>query len=147
MFAMVAHLHAAYVLMSVKPSIDSMLKSFSEEVAMLRGLGVADIIVDPGFGFGKDLADNYRVMAHLDRLSILGLPILVGVSRKSMLTRLLDCDASSALNATTALHTAALFHGASILRVHDVREAVEACRVVEALRKAGADHPGVTPQA
>ena len=147
MFAMVAHLHAAYVLMSVKPSIDSMLKSFSEEVAMLRGLGVADIIIDPGFGFGKDLADNYRVMAHLDRLSILGLPILVGVSRKSMLTRLLDCDASSALNATTALHTAALLHGASILRVHDVREAVEACRVVEALRKAGADHPGVTPQA
>ena len=134
MFAMVARLHVPYVLMSRLPSIDAMLQAFAEEVNMLRGLGVADIILDPGFGFGKDLSDNYAVMAGLERLSALGLPLLVGVSRKSMITRLLGCETSEALNATTALHAVALMKGASILRVHDVKEAVEACRIVGELR-------------
>ena len=133
MFAMVARLHVPYVLMSQRPSIGMMLPAFAEEVAMLRSLGVADIILDPGFGFGKDLSGNYAVLAGLDRLSVLGLPLLVGVSRKSMITRLLGCDTAEALNATTALHAVALMKGASILRVHDVREAVEVCRVVERL--------------
>ena len=135
MFAMVARLHVPYVLMSQRPSIDTMLPAFAEEVAMLRSLGVADIIIDPGFGFGKDLDDNYAVMAGLDRLSVLGLPVLVGVSRKSMITRLLGCETAEALNATTALHAVALMKGASILRVHDVREAVEACRVVMKMKR------------
>ena len=134
MFAMVARLHVPYVLMSRLPSIDAMLQAFAEEVNMLRGLGVADIILDPGFGFGKDLSDNYAVMAGLERLSALGLPLLVGVSRKSMITRLLGCETSEALNATTALHAVALMKGASILRVHDVKEAVEACRIVGELK-------------
>ena len=133
MFAMVARLHVPYVLMSQRPSIGTMLPAFAEEVAMLRSLGVADIILDPGFGFGKDLSGNYAVLAGLDRLSVLGLPLLVGVSRKSMITHLLGCDTAEALNATTALHAVALMKGASILRVHDVREAVEVCRVVERL--------------
>ena len=132
---MVARLHVPYVLMSQRPSIDTMLPAFAEEVAMLRSLGVADIIIDPGFGFGKDLDDNYAVMAGLDRLSVLGLPVLVGVSRKSMITRLLGCETAEALNATTALHAVALMKGASILRVHDVREAVEACRVVMKMKR------------
>ena len=130
MFSMVAKLHVPYVLTSQRPSIDTMLPAFAEEVAMLRSVGVADVILDPGFGFGKDLAGNYAVMAGMDRLSALGLPLLVGVSRKSMITRLLACETAEALNATTVLHTVALMKGASILRVHDVREAVEACRVM-----------------
>lgn len=137
MFAMVAKLHVPYVLTSQRPSIDTMLPAFAEEVAMFRSLGVADIILDPGFGFGKDVAGNYGVMAGLDRLVVLGLPLLVGVSRKSMITRLLGCETTEALNATTVLHTVALMKGASILRVHDVRQAVEACRVMEALHQGG----------
>lgn len=131
MFAMVARLHVPYVLTSQRPSIDTMLPAFAEEVAMLRSLGVADIILDPGFGFGKDLSGNYAVMAALDRLTVLGLPLLVGVSRKSMITRLLECETSEALNATTVLHAVALMKGASILRVHDVRQAVEACEIIQ----------------
>jgi dihydropteroate synthase len=130
MFAMVARLRVPYILTSVRADMDGMLLAFAHEVEMLHGLGVADIILDPGFGFGKDLAGNYAVMARLNRLHALRLPILVGVSRKSMVTRLLGCTADEALHGTTALHAAALLQGASILRVHDVRPAVEACRVV-----------------
>ena len=133
MFRMVARLHVAYVLMSVKADWRQMLMAFAQEVAMLRSLGVCDVILDPGFGFGKDLHQNYQLMASLERLKVMGLPVLVGVSRKSMLTRLLGCEVSEALNATTALHAVALMKGAKVLRVHDVAEAVETCKVMSEL--------------
>ncbi len=130
MFRMIARLRVPYVLMSVKPSIDLMLKAFAAEVNMLHALGVPDIILDPGFGFGKTLEENYQVMALLDRLQVFGLPVLAGVSRKSMISKLLGCDAGDTLNATTALHAVALMKGVKILRVHDVAEAVEAVRIL-----------------
>ena len=114
-----------------------MLKTWSEELNLLRSLGVKDVILDPGFGFGKTIDDNYRVMARMQHLKILGVPLLVGVSRKSMVYRLLDTSPKEALNGTTALHVVSLLKGASILRVHDVRQAVEAVRIVEKLRLMG----------
>ena len=135
MFKMVAKLGVPYVLMSVKSELHDMLRTFAVEVDMLRSLGVRDIILDPGFGFGKTLEDNYRLMSQLDRLSVMGLPLLVGVSRKSMIYRLLDSRPENALNGTTALHAISLMKGASILRAHDVRAAVETCRIVEELLK------------
>lgn len=129
MFRMVARLRVPYILMSVRRDIPSMLKAFAAEVQTLHALGVADVILDPGFGFGKTLEENYQVMAGLDRLHVLGLPILVGVSRKSMIYKLLGGDADATLNATTALHTVALMKGADILRVHDVAEAVEVVKI------------------
>jgi dihydropteroate synthase len=92
------------------------------------------VLVDPGFGFGKTLEQNYQLLNHLYELNLLDIPILAGVSRKSMVTRLLKIDASEALNATTALHMLALMQGAHILRVHDTAEAVQAIRVFEAYR-------------
>lgn len=135
MFRMVAKLRVPYVLMSVRPTVEEMLLALAREVGQLRAMGVNDILVDPGFGFGKDLEQNYALMARLPDLQALRLPILVGVSRKSMITRLLGCDTAEALNATTALHAVALMHGAAMLRVHDVGEAVEVCRIVGHLRK------------
>jgi dihydropteroate synthase len=110
-----------------------MLLAFAEETQQLHDLGVKDIIIDPGFGFGKTLEQNYQIMSELDKLQVLGLPILVGVSRKSMIYRLLDSSPSAALNGSTVLHTVALQKGASILRVHDVREAVETIKIVSNL--------------
>ena len=98
-------------------------------------MGVNDVIVDPGFGFGKTLDDNYRLMAHLEELHLLGCPLLVGVSRKSMVYNLLGCTPHEALNGTTALHTVALMKGAHILRVHDVKAAVEAVKIVEQIKE------------
>ena len=89
------------------------------------------MILDPGFGFGKDLKQNYEVLYHLEKLSVLDAPVLVGVSRKSMIQQLLNVDAVHSLNGTTVVHTLALMKGASILRVHDVQEAVEAIQIVE----------------
>ena len=134
MFLMVARLRVPYILMSVRHDIPSMLKAFAAEVQTLHALGVADVILDPGFGFGKTLEENYQVMAGLDRLHVLGLPVLVGVSRKSMIYKLLGCDADATLNATTALHAVALMKGADILRVHDVAEAVEVVKTIQALQ-------------
>lgn len=136
MFRMVARLGVPYILMSLKPTTGEMLRSFAGEVQQLRDLGVKDIILDPGFGFGKTLEQNYAVMARLDRLRCMELPVLAGVSRKSMIYRHIGGDASGALNGTTVLHTMALERGASILRVHDVREAVEAVAIVGAAREA-----------
>ena len=99
----------------------------------LHAMGVADVILDPGFGFGKTVAHNFDLLAHLDELAALGLPVLVGVSRKSMIWRLVGGGPDDALNGTTAVHTIALMKGASILRVHDVKAAVEAVRIVGAL--------------
>ena len=133
MFKTVARLRVPYILMSVQPTLRQMLLSFAREVDMLHSLGQKDIILDPGFGFGKTLEQNYAIYAELERLQMLRLPLLVGISRKSMLYRLLGTDPTQALNGTTVLNTVALTKGASILRVHDVREAVECVRVMAAM--------------
>lgn len=125
MFATVAQLGVPYILMSVQPTIESMLKSWADDVLQLRELGQKDIILDPGFGFGKTVDENYAVMGEMEKLAVMELPLLVGVSRKSMIWKLLDGDPETALNGTTALNAIALLKGAKILRVHDVKEAVE----------------------
>ena len=130
MFRMVSRLRVPYILMSQQPTIREMLLSFAEKVQQLRDLGAKDIILDPGFGFGKTLEQNYQIMGELDKLQVMGLPLLVGVSRKSMIYKLLGFTPEESLNGTTVLNTIALMKGASILRVHDVKEAVECCRIV-----------------
>ena len=130
MFRMVSRLRVPYILMSQQPTIGEMLLSFAEKVQQLRDLGAKDIILDPGFGFGKTLEQNYQIMGELDKLQVMDLPLLVGVSRKSMIYKLLGFTPDESLNGTTALNTIALMKGASILRVHDVKEAVECCRIV-----------------
>lgn len=143
MFGMAARLHVPYVVTHIKGSPKTMQQSpqyedvvcevlevLSRKVAALHALGVNDVVVDPGFGFGKTLDDNYRLMRHLRRFKLLGCPVLVGVSRKSMVQSLLEIGSEEALNGTTALHAVALMLGADILRVHDVRAAVEAVKVV-----------------
>ena len=136
MFKTVAQLKVPYILMSVKSDIVSMIKSFVAELNELHALGVKDVILDPGFGFGKDLKQNYEVLYHLEKLSVLDAPVLVGVSRKSMIQQLLNVDAAHSLNGTKVVHTLALMKGASILRVHDVKEAVEAIQIVEQYKQA-----------
>ena len=113
-----------------------MMIAFAEEVQQLRDRGVKDIILDPGFGFGKTLEQNYEIYNGMEQLAALRLPLLVGVSRKSMIFKLIGGDSMTALNGTTVLHTAALLKGAGILRVHDVREAVEAVQIVSAIQSA-----------
>ena len=134
-FTMVARLGVPYILMSVKPNIKEMLLGFAHEVQQLRDLGVKDIILDPGFCFGKTLDDNYRLMEEMDKLKVLGLPLLVGVSRKSMIFKLIGGDPTTSLNGTTVLHTISLMRGANILRVHDVKEAAECVAIFERLKK------------
>ncbi len=133
MFRMVAQLRVPYILMSVQPTLREMLLGFSKKVQQLRDLGVKDIILDPGFGFGKTLEQNYQLMNELEKLSVMDLPLLVGISRKSMIYKLLGFTAEESLNGTTALNTIALMKGASILRVHDVREAVECVKIVKSI--------------
>ena len=133
MYRMVARLRVPYILMSVQPTIRQMLLNFSKEVQQLRDYGVKDIILDPGFGFGKTLEQNYQVMNELDKLLVMELPLLVGVSRKSMIYKKLGYTPNESLNGTAVLNTVALMKGASILRVHDVREAVDAVKIVESL--------------
>jgi len=133
MFRMVARLRVPYILMSQEPTMREMLLSFSEKVQRLRDYGARDIIIDPGFGFGKTLEQNYEVMGELEKLHVLELPILVGVSRKSMIFKKFGCTPNEALNGTTVLNTLALMKGAHILRVHDVREAVECCKIMKSL--------------
>lgn len=125
----VARLGVPYILMSVQPALREMLIGFADKVQRLRDYGAKDIIIDPGFGFGKTLEQNYQLMYELEKLHVLGLPLLVGISRKSMIYKRLDCTPTEALNGTTVLNTIALTKGASILRVHDVREAVETIRL------------------
>ena len=130
MFRMVSNLRVPYILMSQQPTMREMLLSFAENVQQLRDFGAKDIILDPGFGFGKTLEQNYQVMGELEKLLVMELPLLVGVSRKSMIFKLFGITPNESLNGTTALNTIALMKGASILRVHDVREAVECCKIV-----------------
>lgn len=137
MFRMVTRLHVPYVLMSLQPTMREMLLSFAEKVQQLRDMGAHDIILDPGFGFGKTLEQNYAIMSELEKLQIMELPLLVGISRKSMIYRLSDCTPKEALNGTTALNTIALMKGASILRVHDVKEAIECVGIVQQLKCKG----------
>jgi dihydropteroate synthase len=133
MLRMVSRLHVPYILMSQEATMRDMLLRFARDVDELRSYGQKDIILDPGFGFGKTLEQNYAVASQLEQLQILQLPILVGFSRKSMIYRLLGTQPEQALNGTSVLNTVSLTKGASILRVHDVREAVECVRIVESL--------------
>lgn len=135
MFRVVGQLKVPYILMSVQPTLATMMKGFAREVQQLRDLGAKDIILDPGFCFGKDLIQNYQIYHEMEKLQVMELPVLVGVSRKSMIYKLLGGDATTSLNGTSVLDTIALMKGASILRVHDVKEAVEAVRIVETMRK------------
>ncbi|WP_309641659.1 dihydropteroate synthase [Flavobacterium sp.] len=114
--------------------VKEMLLYFSEKVALARSFGINDLIVDPGFGFAKTLDQNYEVLQKLELFQALELPILVGVSRKSMVYKVLDSNADGALNGTTVLNTIALSKGANILRVHDVKEAIESVKLFEKIR-------------
>lgn len=129
MFETVAALGVPYILMSVQPTLKKMMTNFAAEVQRLRDLGAKDIILDPGYGFGKTLQQNYEIQNEAERLLDLDLPILVGISRKRMIYRLIGGDPTTSLNGTTVLNTISLMKGASILRVHDVREAVEVCQI------------------
>lgn len=146
MFATVARLRVPYILMHMRGTpatmqtmtdygdvVADVISELSFKIAELQELGVADIIVDPGFGFAKTLDQNYRLLAHLADFAILGRPVLAGMSRKSMLTRLLGIDAADALTPTAIVGTLALERGAAILRVHDPREAAQSVAIIEKL--------------
>lgn len=151
MFGTIARLGVPYIIMHMQgtpqnmqmhPHYDNLLKEvffyFSEKVQKLRDLGVKDIILDPGFGFGKTLEHNYRLINHLEEFSIFELPVLVGVSRKSMIYKLLGSTPDDALNGTTVLNTVSLLKGANILRVHDVKAAVETVKIVQKMKASAA---------
>ena len=129
MFKTVGELKVPYILMSVKSNMHDMLKAFAEEVQTLRDYGAKDIILDPGYGFGKTLDENYEILSEAERLLTLELPVLVGVSRKSMIFKRIGGDPTTSLNGTTVLNTISLMKGAAILRVHDVREAWECVKL------------------
>jgi dihydropteroate synthase len=146
MYDTLAELQLPYVLMHMQGTPGNMqqnpvyedvildvLDFFIQKVGILRQKGVKDIVLDPGFGFGKTLDHNYTLLANLHAFGVLDLPVLAGVSRKSMIYRYLETDAENALNGTTVLHLAALQQGANILRVHDVKAAVETIRLWEKL--------------
>ena len=134
MFDIIGQLKVPYILMSVKSNLHDMMISFADEVQQLRNRGVKDIILDPGFGFGKTLQQNYEIYNDMERLGTLQLPLLIGISRKTMIYKLVGGDPTTALNGTTVLNTAALLKGAGILRVHDVQEAVESVKIVSAIQ-------------
>lgn len=135
-FRMMGRLKVPFILMSVQGNLHDMLIGFAREVQQLRDLGVKDIILDPGFGFGKTTEENFKLLDQMDRLSVLELPLLAGVSRKRMIFQTLGITPDEALNGTTVINTMALMRGADILRVHDVREAVQAVRLSQALKSA-----------
>lgn len=148
MFRTVADLQVPYIMMHMRGTpqtmasltdytdlMDEIMLYFAEKVRQLRLMGVSDLILDPGFGFSKTLEQNYELMAHLREFGIFDLPILVGVSRKRMIYQLLGDSPEESLNGTTALHAYALLNGADILRVHDVKEAVEAVRIVQKIKE------------
>ena len=142
MFRTVAKLNVPYIMMHMKgtpqnmqqhPHYDDFLKDvflyFTRKVQQLRDMGVKDLILDPGFGFGKTMKHNYELLAHLEEFRVFELPLLVGVSRKSMITKYLNINSEEALNGTTVINVLALLHGCEILRVHDVKPAVEAVKL------------------
>jgi dihydropteroate synthase len=147
MFLIVEKLNVPYIMMHMKGNprtmqnnpvyediVADILKWFGERIFKLKSAGVKDIIIDPGFGFGKTIDHNFELLRKLGDFSIAGLPVLVGISRKSMIWKTLDISADEALNGTTALNAIALFKGADILRVHDVKEAVQTVRLISKLR-------------
>ncbi len=147
MFGTIADLQVPYILMHMKGKpadmqkhalykdvVKEILAYFSAGVAALNSLGVNDLIIDPGFGFAKTIKQNYEILGRLDAFHMLELPLLVGISRKSMIYKTLGISASEALNGSTALHTIALMMGANIIRVHDVREAMETIVLLENLQ-------------
>ena len=133
MFRMVSRLRVPYIYMSRKSNIKDILLDSAEVVDVLRSMGQKDIIIDPGFGFGKTVEENYEVMNGMERLQMLKLPIMVALSRKSMIYRLLESTQEQALAGTIALNTIGLMKGANILRVHDVKEAVDCAKIVKSL--------------
>ncbi len=152
MFPAIAELNVPYVAMHLKGNprnmaqqvqYDDLMKEilmyFAEKTNQLRHLGVKDIIVDPGFGFAKTVEQNYFILSHLEQMRILELPLMVGLSRKSMIWKTLESSPEEALNGTTVLHTIALMKGADILRVHDVREATECIKLIRKFREASSD--------
>jgi dihydropteroate synthase len=147
MFQTVANLQVPYVMMHMQGTPQTMQKNpiyneivsevhqyFSEKIATLTKLGLKDIIIDPGFGFGKTVEHNYQLLQKMEGLNAFGLPLLVGFSRKSMITKVLDIETKNALNGTTVLNATALLKGASILRAHDVKEAIECVKLIEKVK-------------
>ncbi len=152
MFSLIESLNIPYVLMHMQGTPGNMQKSpyyedvvadllrwFSEKIYRLKSAGIKDIIIDPGFGFGKSMRHNFELLRRLGDFAVTGLPLLAGLSRKSMVWKTLDVSAEEALNGTTVLNTAALMNGADILRVHDVKEAVQAIRLVEKIKNSSAE--------
>lgn len=148
MFSTIAQLKVPYIMMHMQGTPQNMQKNphydnpvkeiilyFAEKIEKLRASGVKDLIIDPGFGFGKTLAHNYEILDKLEELQMFQLPILIGVSRKSMVYKLLGGGPEDSLNGTTALHAIALMKGARILRVHDVKAATETVRIFQALKE------------
>ncbi len=144
MFSMIARLQVPYIIMHMRGTPQNMQKNttykhllkeilnfFAKKNQALRLAGVKDVIIDPGFGFGKSLAQNYEILTKLDVFRMLEIPLLAGISRKSMLWKLLDVTPDKALNATTAAHMVALQKGADILRVHDVKEAKQVIKIFQ----------------
>jgi dihydropteroate synthase len=150
MFKLVTELNVPYIMMHMKGSPENMqhnpeyddvvadlLKWFAGRIVKLQSEGVKDIIIDPGFGFGKNTGHNFEMLNRLKDFSITGLPLMVGISRKSMIWKTLNITPDEALNGTSVLNTVALMNGANILRVHDVKEAVEAVKLTEKIRFRG----------
>jgi dihydropteroate synthase len=148
MFKIAERLNVPYIMMHMKGDpanmqtnpvyddiIADLLKYFGERIFRLRSAGVKDIIIDPGFGFAKTIEHNFEMIRRLEEFHITGLPLMIGISRKSMIWKTLDITADEALNGTTAMHAVALTKGADILRVHDVKEAVQTARLVAKLKK------------
>lgn len=133
-FAMMGRLKVPYILMSVRSNLRDMIVGFSREIAQLQSLGVKDIILDPGYGFGKSMQENFDILREQAKLSVFGLPILAGLSRKRMVWQTLGITVDEALNGTTVVNTIALMNGASILRVHDVENAVQAVKLFKSLK-------------
>ena len=133
MFRLVSNMRVPYIYMTSAATLREVLLDFAEKAQQLRDLGQKDIILDPGFGFGKTTDQDYALMGELEKLQVMQLPILVGISRKSMIWRRLGITPAEALNGTTALHAVALLKGANILRVHDVKAAVEAVKLLRSL--------------
>jgi len=147
MFETIARLQVPYIMMHMQGTPENMQKNpqyknivkeiiafFEKKIEELAQLNFNKIIIDPGFGFGKTLKQNYELLAHLEDFNQLNFPVLAGMSRKSMLYKLLDKQPADMLNATTVVNTIALLNGAKILRVHDVKEAVEVVKIVKTLK-------------
>lgn len=129
-FRMMGKLKVPYILMSVQGNLRDMTIGFSREIQQLHDLGVKDIILDPGYGFGKTMQENFDILREQAKLEVFELPILAGLSRKRLIKKTLGLTADEALNGTTVVDTIALMNGASILRVHDVKEAVQAVKII-----------------